>query len=137
MKYDSETLKLISLFEKITRSNLKDIIPYKESYIFIVEPGQLRKALGKENVNLKKIQEALGKRIKIVEFNKDVKTFIKNLVYPLKVTEVTQDEYTLVVKGADHKTRGLMIGAKAQNLRFYESIVKNYFPEVEEVKVVE
>ena len=41
------------------------------------------------------------------------------------------------VHGADEKTRGLMIGARAQNLRFAEKVIQKYFPELEEIKVVE
>ncbi|MCF7866183.1 NusA-like transcription termination signal-binding factor [Candidatus Woesearchaeota archaeon] len=135
-KYNTELLKVMTLFEKITRARLKDSFENKDKTLFIVQQGQLRQALGKNTMNVKKIEEALGKKIKIIEFSDNLATFIKNLMYPLKIIEMEQQGNTIIVKGADTKTKGLMIGAKAQNLRNYEEIAKKYFPELEEIKVI-
>lgn len=134
MKYDNDTLKIMSLFEKVTRARLKDFAIHNNFLIFIVQKGQAGKAIGKEKSNVKNLEEKLGKKVKIVEYNEDVEKFIKNLLFPLKATEIKQEGSIVHVKGPDQKTRGLMIGAKAQNLRFYESIAKKYF-DIEEIKI--
>ncbi|PIN81274.1 NusA-like transcription termination signal-binding factor [Candidatus Woesearchaeota archaeon CG10_big_fil_rev_8_21_14_0_10_32_9] len=135
-KYDVELLKLMSLFEKITRADLKDCFVNRERVVFIVQQGEMGKALGKQKFNLQKIEEAINRKIKIVEFNPDVLEFIKNLMYPLKILEIKQDDLVVIIKGPDTKTKGLMIGARAQNLRNYEELVKKYFDNVTEIKVV-
>jgi len=135
-KYDVELLKLMSLFEKITRADLKDCFVNRERVVFIVQHGEMGKALGKQKFNLQKIEEAINRKIKIVEFNPDVLEFIKNLMYPLKILEIKQDDSVVIIKGSDTKTKGLMIGARAQNLRNYEELVKKYFDNVNEIKVV-
>ena len=61
--------------------------------------------------------------------------FIANLLYPYRVNSITLDGKTVTIQDEDTKTKGLIIGSKAQNLRFYEGIVKKYF-EIEEIKVV-
>lgn len=134
-KYDTELLGIISLFEKITRSRLKDVLYMKERLVFILEKGELGKALGKQKGNIKKLEDAFNKKIKLVEYNPDLLTFIRNLMYPLKILSMKEEEGIVTIKGPDAKTKGLMIGSKAQNLRLYESVTQKYFPDLKEIKV--
>ncbi len=135
-KYDVELLKLMSLFEKITKASLKDCFVNRDKIVFVVNEGEMGKALGKQKSNIQRIEETINRKIKIVEFNPDVLEFIKNLMFPLRILEITQDDVVVTIKGPDAKTKGLMIGARAQNLRNYEEIVKKYFDNINEIKVV-
>ena len=135
-KYDVETLQLMSLFEKITRAKLKDCFLNRDKLFFVVQHGHLRKALGVKNENVHKLVKATNRNIKIVEFNPNVLEFTKNVMHPLKMEDISLDEGVITIKGTDTKTKGLMIGARAQNLRNYEDIVKKYFEEIKEIKVV-
>ena len=134
--YDVEHLKLMKLFEDVTRARVKDCFDNKEKLVFVVEEGELMKALGKDRMNIKKFEEKLNRNIKIVEFNPDLLIFIKNLMYPLRMLEIINDDGVVTIKGSDTKTKGLMIGARAQNLRNYEEITKKYFDNLKEIKVV-
>jgi N utilization substance protein A len=134
--YDVELLKLMKLFEDVTRSRLKDCFYNKEKLVFVVQEGELMRALGKDRANLKKLEEKLNKSIKIVEFNPDLLIFIKNLMYPLRILEIREEDGIVTIKGPDTKTKGLMIGARAQNLRNYEELTKKYFDNLKEIKVV-
>ena len=51
-KITLETIQLINLFEKITRAKVKDCFTKEMQLIFIVQPGNLMKALGKNNQNI-------------------------------------------------------------------------------------
>jgi len=133
--YDVELIKTINLFENVTRARVKDALYMKELLTFIVFEGDMFKALGKNLENLKKIESMLKRKIKIVEFNSDMIKFITNLLYPYKVESINVDGKIVTIHDEDTKTKGLIIGAKAQNLRQYESIVKKYF-DIEEIKVV-
>jgi N utilization substance protein A len=135
-KYDVETLQLMSLFEKITRSKLKDCFFSKDKLYFIVQHGDLRRALGPKKENVQKIVKATNRNIKIVEFSPNVLDFTKNIMHPLRMEDVGMVDGVITIKGTDVKTKGLMIGARAQNLRNYESIVQKYFEDVKEIKVV-
>ncbi len=135
-KYDVELIKLMSLFEKITRAGLKDCFYSKEKLLFVVDHGDMGKALGKKKANIDKLEKVLNRKIKIVEFNPDIKTFIKNLMYPLRILEIEEQDGVYTIKGPDTKTKGLMIGARAQNLRNFEEITQKYFNDVKELKVI-
>lgn len=133
--YDVELIKTINLFENVTKARVKDALYMKELLTFIVFEGDMFKALGKNLENLKRMESMLKRKIKIVEFNSDMIKFITNLLYPYKVDIITAEGKIVTIRDEDVKTKGLIIGAKAQNLRQYESIVKKYF-DIEEIKVV-
>jgi transcription termination/antitermination protein NusA len=135
-KYDMQTLQLMNMFEKITRAKLKDCFTNKDKLYFIVQHGELRRALGDKKENVQKLVKATNRNIKIVEFSPNVLDFVKNVMHPLRMEDVNMEEGIITIKGTDTKTKGLMIGARAQNLRNYESIIQKYFNEIKEIKVV-
>ena len=134
-KIDMDTLRLITLFEKITRAHVKDCFEYKSRLTFVVNEGELPKALGKNRSKLLKIEELLNRKVKIVGFHPDKLQFIVNLIFPLKVLDIKEEDGIVIIKGPDAKTKGLMIGARAQNLRATEEVVRKYF-DCQEIKVI-
>jgi len=133
--YDVDMLQIINMFEDITHARVKDAFYMKEVLTFIVFEGDMFKALGKNLSNLHRAEELMKRKIKIIEFNSDMIRFITNLLYPYKVNRIVLEDKLVTINDDDMKTKGLIIGAKAQNLRQYESIVKKYF-DIEEIKVV-
>jgi len=136
IKFDLTTIKYIPIFENVTRSHLKDCIIGESSILFIVQEGEASKAIGKNGQNAKTLERMMKKKIKIVEFSPEVKKFVSNLIYPLKVPEIEEKEDgLLLLKGADVSIKSMLIGRNASNLRNTESIAKRYF-EIKEIKVV-
>ena len=124
------------MFEKVTRARAKDCFLFQEKLCFLVPRGDLHKALGPNKKNLPKLEELTKRRIKIIEYNEKALQFIVNVLAPLKVVEIKNEEGIVTITGPDQKTKGLMIGAKASNLRDYEQIVQKYFPDIKELKVI-
>lgn len=135
IKYDISLMKFISLFEAITQAKLKDAVDEESRLLFVVEEGEIGKAIGKNGMNVKRLENVLNKRIRIVEFNNDLLQFVRNLIYPLAAREIKEENKIVIIAGNDAKTKGLLIGRDAQNLRAYENVVKRYF-EIEGIKVV-
>ena len=69
IKYDINLMKFISLFESITRAKVKDCFEEGEKLVFVVYPNEMGKAIGKQEVNVKKLSGILKKQLKIVEFD--------------------------------------------------------------------
>ena len=133
---DNDLLQTINVVEKITRAHVDRCIPRDDKLIFVVGKGDARKIVGPQGATLKKLESQLNKRLKIIEKVDDKLQFIRNAMLPLKIVDMKEEDGIVTVYGPDEKTKGLMIGAKAQNLRFTEKVVQMYFPDVREIKVV-
>ena len=129
-------MQKIALFENLTHSKVKDFFddPVQERLVFIVEKGQLWTALGKKSANVKKLMDKFKRKIKIVEFSDDLCEFVKNMVHPLKVHDVTEEDGIVTIRHEDMQTKGLLIGRNAKNLRNLEKNVRRFF-DVKEIKV--
>jgi len=131
--YDAAVMQIISLFEHLTRAHVKDCMN-GNPVIFVVHEGEMAKAIGKGGANVRNLERKLKKRVKVVEFKPGVLEFVKNLVAPLRLQHAELVDSKLVLTAKDLRTRGLLIGRNASNLRGYEAIIQRYFP-IEELRV--
>ena len=134
IKYDSDSMKLITLFESMTGAKVKDCIS-NEKLIFIMEENEMGKAIGKNGANIKRMENALKKKIKLIEFNNDVLKFVKNMIYPIEVLDIKQEEGGIIIHGKDTSTKAMLIGRGRQNINHLIDIVRRYF-DVKQIKVV-
>jgi len=143
IKYDSSLMQTMSLFERITHAKIKDcFIDDKLGILtFVVLPGQIGIAVGRHGDNVKMLENAFKKKIKVVEFHQDKLEFIRNMIRPLQVDEIVEDagqegeEGIILIKSRDTRIKGLIIGRNAMNLRNLEENVKRYF-KINEIRVV-
>lgn len=126
MLLNKDKIQKINLFENLTNSKVKDLID-DEKLVIIVENGEIGKAIGKQGKNIKMIENMVHKRIKIVEYNDDSLTFVKNFIHPLKTDEIKLNENTIEISAKDRKTKGLLIGRNGKNLTELNNLIKNYF----------
>ncbi len=127
MKLTTESIGYINIFESITGAKLKDCLTDEGVLIFLVEEGNVKKAIGKNNSNVAKISRILKKEIKIVAFSSDVCRFAANLIYPVKADEIFLEENTLKIRVSDSFLRGKIFGRGRENLKKINKIIKNYF----------
>ena len=123
---DLEKIQQINLFENFTKAHVKELFENNNSYIFIVEQGNMKKALGKQGQNIHRFSAMIRKKVKVVEFNPDGILFLKNLLYPLAPRTIEKQENCLVVT-ADSKPKALLIGRDRRNLNWYSKVLKDYF----------
>jgi N utilization substance protein A len=127
-------MKLITFFETMTRAKIKDCIS-NEKIIFIVEENEMGKAIGKNGINIKKMEKILKKRIKLIEYSSDILQFIKNIIYPIEVQDIKRENSIITIYGQDAITKAMLIGRDRQNINHIYNIVKRYF-DIKEIKVV-
>ena len=135
--FDLELLKLINFFEEFTSADVKDaFFDTNDKLTFVVEPGNIGKAVGKSASTLKKVEQKLGRRIRVAEYSDDRLELIRSLVAPLTLVDIREEDGVVYLEGKDEKTTGLLIGKQARNLRNLESMVRRYMP-VDEIRVEE
>ena len=127
-------MKLMTLFESMTGAKVKDIIA-NDKLIFIIEENEMGKAIGRNGINIKKMESMLKKKIKLVEFSNDVLQFVKNFIYPAGIIDIKNEEGIVTIQGKDTSTKAMLIGREHQNINHLNNIVKRYF-DVKEIRVV-
>ena len=133
IKYNIDVIKYITLFESLTGAKVKDCI-VNESIVFIIHENEMGKAIGKQGANIRRVENAIKKKIRLVEFNRDISQFIQNLISPIRAKEIKEEEGIVTIYGNDTQSRGLLIGRDRRNLNSVNDIVKRYFG-VQEIKV--
>lgn len=131
---DTTAIQSIQLFEHITHAKCRDYISQETLILFIVEPDNIAKAIGKHAVHVRQLEQALRKKVRIIEYAPELERFIKNVISPLEIEYCEECDGTVVLTAKDLKTRGMLIGRNASHLRAFEAIIKRYFP-IRELKV--
>lgn len=129
-------MKYMQMFESMTHANPKScFMDDLNQLVFVVNRGEIGKAIGKGGSNIRRMESLLKKKIKVVEYSTDLKQFVKNLIHPVKSSDIVVDGEIVTITSADFRARGLLIGKGASNLRNYENTIKKFFP-IKEVKVI-
>ena len=126
MLLDKDKIQKITLFENLTHSKVRDFIE-DEKLIFIVEHGELGKAIGKNAKNIKMVEKMMHKRLRVIEFNEDPIKFINNFIYPIQAENISLNGNSVEIRANDRKTKGLLIGRERKNLNELDNLLKNYF----------
>ncbi|MBS3169857.1 NusA-like transcription termination signal-binding factor [Candidatus Woesearchaeota archaeon] len=124
---DQETLGLSLVFERLTNARVVDCFQDKEVLYFVVAQGEMGKALGKGAVHLRRAEQEFGKRVKLIEHADDLVSFVRNVVYPLRVEEIIPGESVVTLKDTNKKTKSLLIGREGKNLQLIKRAVKRFF----------
>lgn len=135
-RYDQHTMQLMTMFEQMTGSKLRDCFNVDDLQVFVVEKGQIGRAVGRAGANVKKLAAALKSKIKIIEHSDDLAQFVANTVHPIKPARVEVDSENKIatIVPPDLLSRGLLIGRQAIKLRETEKIVQRFF-DLTELKV--
>ncbi|PSH01232.1 MAG: NusA-like transcription termination signal-binding factor [Nanohaloarchaea archaeon QH_8_44_6] len=80
VKYDTENIRTMNMFESITGVEAVDVINKEDEVYFVVPDGKAGMAIGKGGKIVKKIQNKLGKDVKIYEYSDNLGKFLNNLV---------------------------------------------------------
>ena len=117
----------LSLFSKLTGAYAKDCLVGRNTITFVVGEGEMGLAIGKKGANVKKLEQALGKRVELVEFSSDPAQFIRNIFSPANVQKVNVVERNgkklayVILDGKDRRALGRRVDAKVRLARILAS----------------
>jgi N utilization substance protein A len=120
---NEKSLQLMAQFEEMTGAGSRDCIvdDQNDRLIFVINPGDMGRAIGKRGVTIKSVSDTLGKRIEVVEYSTDPEQFLKNCFLPAKVLDVDirdedEDDGRVAYVDIDEEDRGLAIGKAGKNI---------------------
>jgi N utilization substance protein A len=116
-----DCMRLISQFETLTGASSRDCIidDRNQRIIFVVNPGEMGRAIGKKGASIKNASEEMGKRIEVVEYSPNPEQFIRNCFLPAQVTEVEifeENSQQVALVAVRDEDRGIAIGKDGKNI---------------------
>jgi N utilization substance protein A len=124
-----DTLRYITLFENMTKTHVRDCMETEEKLVYVVDPGQANRAVGKGGENVIRLKNTTGKNIQVIEYSDDAEQFIKNVFYNYNVQSVVLENRGNIVHATvtvDPKVKGRAIGKNGRNLKIARDIVARH-----------
>lgn len=122
-QFDNDAMQLISAFERITRSRVRDCLKIDgedgPEVLFLIDHGGMGKAIGKNGSNIKNAEDTFGCRIKVFEYSENESQFIKNLVPSAKSVKVENGKAFIKTQ-----KRGAVIGKNGSNIKILKQILE-------------
>ena len=137
IRLDNQTLLHISLFEKLTRTNVKDCVEAEDKIIFMVDNGWISKAVGKNGENVSRLRKTIGKTIQIIEYSDDPLQFVKSVFHPYEVQNVEIETRGNVIHATVKVNPALKAkanGRAGRNLKVCRDIINRHH-EIQSVSV--
>jgi N utilization substance protein A len=129
ISFDNETLGYIRLFEERTGAKVKDCLEAEEKLVFVVQPGEIHKAVGPGGAVVDRLKEMLKKEIMVVEYADDPAAFARNVFFafsPLKVDFAPKGKGRHATVTVDPVWKARAIGKAGKNLKIARAILMRH-----------
>lgn len=133
IRLGAEEMRYISLFQDLTGAIVKDCIIDEESnrVIFLVRPGDMGIAIGKNGVNIKRLNRLIGRNIEVVEYAETIEDLARNALAPARVRGVkyikTPMGKKVVYVSVEPQDKGIAIGRGGRNVNRARLILSRYY----------
>lgn len=131
VQFDTETIKLIGLFQEITGAHVKDTLEAEGEVYFVVAEGEYGLAIGKGGAKIKKAERAIKKPIKIFEYAPELERFIRNAIPEAQQISVQDKSVRVKINSND---RARVIGKAGYRAKLIGEFLARLF-DVESFKV--
>ncbi len=129
--FTEDTLRYASLFQEVTRTQVRDCLDTADRIVFVVPKGEIGRAIGKKGENVAKLRRLMRRDILVVEFSEVPEAFIANVFrnYKVKKVEIEQrGDVTHATVTVDTTLKGRAIGREGKNLRIARDLIARHFP---------
>jgi len=123
---------MLNTLERATGAKANDVYATNECVTFIVQQGDLGKAIGKQSANLEHLRKAFGKNVDLVEDADTLRTFLGNVFRGVEFLSVEEKEdaangrKTVLLKVSEAH-RGKAIGRGGEKINRARALVKRRF----------
>lgn len=130
-----EDIQLLNMLEARTGAKGTDVVRAEGGFTFIVERGELGKAIGKQGANLARLRKETNANVEIVEASDTIEGFTRNVFRPaiLREINVINDGKTVSIK-VDREEKGKAIGRNGDKIKRARTLLKRCYG-IEEVKL--
>lgn len=127
---DMKAMRYINLLDKVSHVKTRRCFIHNNTIFFAVPGPKISKAIGPAAQNIRKMQESVGLKIKIIkdaEGVEDAKRFVEDIVAPIKVKSVEVKDGTLLITGGSNQNKATLIGRNKRRLEELKKVVDDFF----------
>lgn len=130
IKLSGDEIGCIALFEGLTKATARDcIIDDDGSITFIVNEGDMGRAIGKGGSNIRQASKILKREVTVVEYSEDPVKFIRNLVYPIRPVKLKiegKNSKAVARISVSPRDRAAAIGRRGKNIQRIKKIAARH-----------
>ena len=133
--------RFITRFEDETGATARDCLVFEEDdeadrVVFLVAAGEMAQAVGPGGRNVRRVEDALGRTVELVEDADTPEAFVANVLSPAAVTHVTISEQGDRVAYAEvpDADRGAAIGRDGRNIETARRLARRHY-ELDDVQL--
>ena len=133
---DMQHMRYINLFRKISRISPHHCFCYNNIIIFVVAKKSLRLAIGNESRNLRKLNQIIGRKVRVVIEPigiEDAEQFVSTIIAPAEIKNIEIEGNSLIIN-AGGQNKAILIGRNKSRFEEMKKIIKEYFEK--ELKIV-
>ena len=122
-------IRYANMFNRVTRIRTNHCFEYNNAIVFAVPRKLVSRALGQNNENLRRLNEVLGRRVKIVAIphgREDIENFVSIITYPVKFKAIEIKDDNAVIS-AGSQSKAVLIGRNKCRLNEMQNVLGQYF----------
>ena len=124
IKLETDTIRTIAFFEKLTKVHAKDCLMTEDCIYFVVNQKKMGLAIGKNGSVAKEVTKNLGKPIKIFAYSDNPEDMIKNMVPNIKNLNINNGSMIITLPPRE---KVAVIGKNGNNIKAIKSIMNRHF----------
>jgi len=132
LRIDNETFRYLNAFGTLTGVSAIDCFTFNGEIVYVVEPGKISVAVGKGGSNIRKVENLLNKRVRLVEYSNDPISFVRNIMFPFtprNLILVTKSDGSKVIKIiADNALKRRLFKDGKRLLNLINILLQRHFP---------
>jgi len=126
---DLQTIRYINLLDGVSKVKTRKCFTYNNVIFFAVEKNLVSKAIGPNAMNVRRISEQLGKRIKVIaesESTNEAERFISDIIEPVQFKEINIEDKTIIIN-AGSQSKAALIGRNRRREAELKQIIMDNF----------
>ncbi len=124
VKLGTQSIRTIAAFEKMTKVHARDCLIMEDSIYFLVDPGKIGFAIGKNGSNIKEVSKVFGKNVRLFAYHNKPEDMLRAMIPMIKSMNMGKGTISLTIPASDRVT---VIGKGGRNIRAIKEIMNRHF----------
>ncbi|MDQ2073600.1 NusA-like transcription termination signal-binding factor [Haloarcula sp. NS06] len=131
VELSDEARRLVALFEDEAAVTVRDCVVDEDhdQVVYLIKRGEMADAIGPGGQTVERVEERLGREVKLVEAAETAEDFVANALAPAAVYNVTvsENDDTVAYVEVAQEDRGAAIGREGRNIDAARQLAKRHF----------